>query len=69
MNHKELNHAVGLEKALRRKAKDLREQAEYANKAKDGNSRLAISLVGEAQKTEKLANDLRAAIDAHVWGF
>lgn len=69
MNPKELAHAIGLEKALRKKAKDLREQAEYANESKDGNSRLAIQLVDEAQKAEGLANDLRAAADAHVWGF
>jgi len=67
MNAKELNHARGLEQALRRKLTILRDQAAQADADKDGRSRMALRLRAEADAAELAANDLRVAVDAAVY--
>lgn len=65
--NKETNHAIGLEKALRRKIAMLREVADTADWDKEGRSRMAIRLYAEADTAEKAADDLKAAIDSRIW--
>ena len=65
--NKETNHAIGLEKALRRKAALLRDVANTADWDKDGRSQMAVRLYAEADAAEKAADDLKAAIDSHIW--
>jgi len=65
--NKETNHAVGLEKALRRKVAVMRDTADMADKDKDGCSKMAMRLRAEADTAEKAADDLKAAIDSRVW--
>ena len=67
MNAKELNHAHGLEQALRRKVATLRDQAAQADTDKEGRSKMAVRLMAEADAAELAANDLRVAIDAAVY--
>jgi len=65
--NKETNHAVGLEKALRRKVAMLRDTAAMADGYKDGRSKMAIRLRAEADTAEKAADELKAATDARIW--
>jgi hypothetical protein len=65
--NKETNHAIGLEKALRRKVTLLRDTADMVDKDKDGRSKMAIRLRAEADTAEKAADELKAAIDSRVW--
>ena len=67
MNAKELNHARGLEQALRRKVELLRDQAAQADADKDGRSKMAVRLREQANAEEIVANDLKAAVDAAVY--
>jgi hypothetical protein len=67
MNAKELNHARGLEQALRRKVELLRDQAAQADADKDGRSKMAVRLREPANAEEIVANDLKAAVDAAVY--
>jgi hypothetical protein len=67
MNAKELNHARGLEQALRRKVELLRDQAAQADADKDGRSKMAVRLREQANAHEIVANDLKAAVDAAVY--
>jgi hypothetical protein len=67
MNAKELNHARGLEQALRRKVELLRDQAAQADADKDGRSKMAVRLREQANAQEIVANDLKAAVDAAVY--
>lgn len=67
MNAKELNHARGLEQALRRKVELLRDQAAQLDADKDGRSKMAVRLREQANAQEIAANDLKAALDAAVY--
>jgi hypothetical protein len=67
MNNKEFNHAMGLEKALRRKAAYLLDAAVLLDAAKEGRSSMAVRFRSEADAATTLADTLKAAIDQQVW--
>lgn len=56
--NKHINHISGLIPALRRKADLLREEAAYADSAKEGASRLARRLREEADSLDREAASL-----------
>ena len=57
-----IQHAHGLEKALRAKAAAYRDQANILEYYKEGRSRFAISYRKKADEYEAKANDLAQAI-------
>ena len=69
MSNQELAHAMGLKKALERKLKALSEEAEEADRSKEGRSKLANRLRAECARIEGLLNDLEQAIACRVYGL
>lgn len=67
MNNREVNHAMGLEKALRRKAAYLLDAAKWLDASKEGRSSMAVRFQSEADAAITKANNLKAAIDQQVW--
>ena len=64
----EIAYAQGLIPALKRRALLLEQQAVELESAKS-NSKFAVRLRNEAQALQEQADELKAAIDAAVFGF